>query len=98
MVKYILSVIFYMFLSYSAIGHEWYSANCCSDQDCFPVACEDILEKEDGSYLYNKIPFNKSMAFPSQDSKCHVCIGNYNLYLQKQGIAIPRCIYLQQSS
>jgi hypothetical protein len=76
--------------------HSWYPYDCCSDKDCKPVNCSDI---DEGDKEYTYIPtgdkFNKKLAKPSEDAKCHVCIHEYwlNGKFQRQG----RCIFIIQS-
>ena len=73
----------------SALAHSWYPNFCCNDKDCEPVACEQIDEDANGA-TYNGVRFRKDRVFPSQDSKCHACIG--------KGITggVGYCIFTQQ--
>lgn len=57
-----------------AWGHSWYPSWCCSDQDCLPVPCEDLLTQGDGSVIYDGITFAKEMVKESKDQFCHVCM------------------------
>lgn len=54
--------------------HSWYPAECCSDQDCFPIVCNDIVEKTDNTYVWNNIIFLKDQVKPSLDGLCHACV------------------------
>jgi hypothetical protein len=56
-----------------ALAHSFYPYECCHDQDCRPVRCEDIEETPTG-YRYDGVEFSKSAERPSQDRYCHVCI------------------------
>lgn len=60
-------------LTVPAVGHSWYPAYCCHDEDCRPVPCEDISETPDG-FVYDGVKFAKSAEKPSEDRRCHVCI------------------------
>ena len=57
----------------AAQAHSWYPWQCCHDQDCRPVKCEDLTETKDG-YEDDGVKFSKSMEQPSKDRMCHVCI------------------------
>lgn len=77
MLKIIL-VIYSLFFPPLALAHSWYPPHCCSDKDCKPVPCEDLLTTTDGGVKYEKYVFTKQQVYPSKDSKCHVCINHYN--------------------
>lgn len=62
-----------LLLTTSAMAHSWYPVNCCHDNDCRRVPCEDIAETPTG-YLYDGVKFEKSAMQPSRDRWCHVCI------------------------
>ena len=34
-----------------ALPHSWYPLACCGNMDCFPVACEQLVETPSG-WLY----------------------------------------------
>ena len=59
------------------LAHSWYPFACCGDMDCFPVACEQLVQTLSG-WLY--IPtgnlFSPEQVQPSHDDHCHVCVGN----------------------
>jgi hypothetical protein len=86
MFKYIL--IFLLFTS-SAVAHSWYPTNCCSEQDCKPVPCDHLGENEKGEVTYRGKAFSKEKTYSSQDSSCHVCIGNGGT---------PYCAFVLQGS
>lgn len=67
------ALAFLLALTMPVLAHSWYPASCCSDNDCKPVACEDIDETPTG-YIYDGVTFQKSAAKPSKDRYCHVCI------------------------
>ncbi len=54
---------------------HWYPIECCSRQDCRPVACEDLEELPGGQVrdIQNGQTYTREMVRPSQDAKCHVC-------------------------
>ena len=87
MIKIILTLII-LLTPVNVLGHSWYPINCCSDKDCKPVECEDLLTTIDGGAKYDKYNFRKDQVYPSQDSKCHVCINHYNT---------PMCAFVQNA-
>ena len=60
-----------------ALAHSWYPIICCGNMDCFPVACDQLVETVSG-WLY--VPtgnlFKRDQVQPSQDHHCHVCLGH----------------------
>jgi hypothetical protein len=60
-----------------APAHSWYPSQCCGQQDCQPVPCDQLVEDKDGRWLY--IPtgnrFDPLQVKPSEDRYCHVCLG-----------------------
>jgi hypothetical protein len=90
-VKFTLPLIMLLALAAAAFAHSWYPINCCSDHDCQPVKCEDILETKDG-LEYDGIRFLKLMEHPSQDRYCHVCI--YGQGTARRGV----CVFTMQGT
>jgi hypothetical protein len=76
-----------------ALAHSWYDGECCADNDCKPIACDQIIEKSDGSY-FDGMKFRSVR--PSKDRNCHACIQDYH----ERGALVryPRCLYVQQGS
>lgn len=91
----LFSFLLIFLLTASVQAHDWYSAACCSGQDCHPIACEAITEKGQ-SLMYKGYEFMNSMIKPSQDGQCHVCISNE--FKQLDYSPVPHCIYIQQGS
>jgi hypothetical protein len=60
----------------AALAHSWYPLACCGEMDCFPIACDQLVETFSG-WLY--VPtgnlFKREQVQPSQDHNCHVCLG-----------------------
>jgi hypothetical protein len=53
-----------------AWGHEMYPKDCCQEQHCHPVPCNEI--KYDGeNYIWNDMIFRDIRDSP--DGGCHVC-------------------------
>ena len=78
------------FIKAYLLAHSWYPLECCSEKDCQPVACKDLLEQADGSFLYQGMKFTKDMIKPSLDQFCHVCF--------LEGAKTPLCIFIQLST
>lgn len=75
-----------------ATAHSWYDPECCSGQDCQPVATEDVVETEKGwKHLPTGTEFTREMVKPSRDRHFHVCIGN-----SEWNKGLPYCIYVVQ--
>lgn len=53
--------------------HSWYPQHCCSDQDCKPVPCDQLIEAANGSFVWEGLTFLKNQVYPSLDQFCHVC-------------------------
>ena len=53
------------------LAHDWYPRPCCSDHDCKPVDCAEVIVAE-GIYKWHGLSFPS--AKPSQDGGCHVCV------------------------
>ena len=59
-----------------ALAHSWYPLFCCGDMDCFPVACDQLVETVSGwLYLPSGNLFEPEQVQPSHDHNCHVCLG-----------------------
>lgn len=77
-----------------AFAHSWYEEDCCHDQDCGPVAAEDVEELANGDWRY--IPENKVFSKadgrvrPSRDGRFHVCLSKNARW--------PYCIYIVQGT
>ena len=84
-----------------AWAHSLYPLYCCNGTedhgDCRPVPCETISENDDGSYTWQGIKFAPSMALPSFDKNCHVCV-NTLTDLGGHTEHHPHCIFIQESS
>jgi hypothetical protein len=81
MARYLLLILFAIcaalaFFTTMARPHSWYEGDCCSNNDCFKVANEDVVEIEGGwKYLPTGNEFKDPKKIrPSRDGKFHVCI------------------------
>jgi len=74
--RLILLIVVTLVVAIPALAHSWYPAACCGNLDCFPVACDQLVETVSG-WLY--VPtgnlFKREQVQPSQDYHCHVCLG-----------------------
>jgi hypothetical protein len=70
-------IVVAMLAAIPALAHSWYPLACCGNMDCFPVACDQLVETISG-WLY--VPtgnlFTREQVQPSQDHHCHVCVGH----------------------
>jgi hypothetical protein len=77
--RIVLLILAFMVAAIPALAHSWYPLACCGNMDCFPVACDQLLETVSG-WLY--VPtgnlFRREQVQPSQDHLCHVCVGHGN--------------------
>ena len=69
-------------------AHEWYDPECCSGQDCAPVAREHVVATPDGWQVRLKpgehpntrfpvdrtLPYTSPQVRHSQDSDFHACV------------------------
>src|SRR6266571_5126377 len=59
-----------------ALAHSWYPLACCGNMDCFPIACDQLVETDSGwFYVPTGNLFKREQVQPSQDQHCHVCLG-----------------------
>ena len=59
-----------------AVAHSWYPLACCGNLDCFPIACDQLVETGSGwFYVPTGNLFKREQVQPSQDHHCHVCLG-----------------------
>ncbi|HEX7960715.1 MAG TPA: hypothetical protein VF493_12400 [Terriglobales bacterium] len=80
-----------LLLSSEAMAHSWYPMECCHDQDCRKVPCDELVETPNG-YLFDGVTFSKAMERPSKDRWCHVCI------MGSGGGRRGLCVFTQQGS
>lgn len=79
-------------------AHDWYDSGCCSGHDCHPISsCDDLVELKDGTYKYLPTGDVFHRVLPSQDKKCHVCVG---ITPTEEGgqVRTPRCVYILQGT
>jgi hypothetical protein len=51
-----------------ALAHSWYPLACCGSMDCFPVACDQLVETGSGwFYVPTGNLFKREQVQPSQD-------------------------------
>ena len=71
-----LLVIAALVAAIPALAHSWYPLACCGNMDCFPVACDQLVETGSGwFYVPTGNLFKREQVQPSQDPHCHVCLG-----------------------
>jgi hypothetical protein len=76
MMRLVLLIVTALATTIPALAHSWYPLVCCGNMDCFPIACDQLVETAYG-WLY--VPtgnlFRREQVQPSQDHNCHVCLG-----------------------
>lgn len=85
-----------------ALAHKapsgWeYPNDCCSGQECRPIACGLIQTKPDGSADWMGLHFYKNGVRISGDGDCHVCVSYSNDGFGKP-IRNGHCIYLSPTN
>jgi len=61
---------------HDAITGMTYPNSCCSERDCKPVLCEELVETPTGwLYIPTGNHFTPAQVLPSEDRHCHVCLG-----------------------
>jgi hypothetical protein len=71
-----LAVVAQRGMDAAVAGASWYPLACCGKMDCFPVACDQLVETGSG-WFYDPTShlFKREQVQPSQDQHCHVCLG-----------------------
>lgn len=71
-----------------------YPWQCCSGQDCRPVACDTLEEIEGGKVrdIENGQTYERNMVQSSGDSRCHICTEQGKL--DGKGL----CVFVQHGS
>ncbi len=74
--------------------HSFYEQDCCREQHCHPVPCEEIESMASGWVWHPlghaAVTFNRGTQKPSPDGACHVCV----LDMMNTGMHDGICIYL----
>ncbi len=68
--------------------HSWYPMECCSEQDCHPVPCEQLEDAPKGAVTWRDKLFEKQRVHPSKDAQCHICLHGEGQH--------PICVFVQQ--
>jgi len=92
--KLALAFVLLAFATTPTAAHSWYPIECCSGQDCHPIACDQLEEIDDGRIrdIGTGTIYRRDQIRPSQDGQCHVCTaGGF-----KRGA--PICVFVQQGS
>jgi hypothetical protein len=57
-----------------AVAHSWYPWECCSDNDCAPIALDETpIERDGGFYLIDGRHISYRDLKPSPDEHWHLC-------------------------
>jgi hypothetical protein len=74
--RLVLLIVATVVAAIPALAHSWYPLACCGNMDCFPVACDQLVETVSGwFYVPTGNVFKREEVQPSQDHHCHVCLG-----------------------
>jgi hypothetical protein len=96
-VVFFLAALFVVAWIPLALAHSFYDTSCCADQDCHPVACEQISAVA-GGFQYREARatyfFTRDKMKPSQDENCHVCIHHANQDWSGNERGAATCVYL----
>lgn len=65
------------------LAHWLYSKECCDEQHCRPVPCNEIVELGEDGWRWHETIFPRLMLKLSPDGGCHICT-----------TPAPLCIYL----
>jgi hypothetical protein len=85
----------FMLMIGSAGAHDWYPKDCCSGNDCEPIACDSIAETSTG-FLWRGLTFTREKVRASPNAKCHVCYGKDRFRDNKP--VNPYCIFILPST
>ena len=69
--RFALLIVATLVAAMPALAHSWYPLACCGNMDCFPVACDQLVQTGSG-WLY--VPTG-NLFQREQDHHCHVCLG-----------------------
>jgi len=95
MIKVIIALIF---LTTSAVAHEWYDYDCCDTRDCYPLPADAVLtELPEGAWHAKWVsPLDGKLidgvvapqnVRDSQNREVHGCQTSYGT---------PRCLYIHR--
>ena len=86
-----------MLINGAAIAHSWYPHECCSDNDCYPVPCAELVLTPEGDIKWKGVLyFSRRMVRLSLDEQCHVCV--------KEGLSasvipyLPLCVFVPHAT
>jgi hypothetical protein len=79
----------------SAAGaHSWYPEECCSDHDCRPVPCAELVRGKHGVAWLDRVIFSERQIRDSLDDRCHVCVTAYVGYVSY----VPICAFIPRAT
>jgi hypothetical protein len=68
----VLLIVAALLAAIPALAHSWYPLACCGSMDCFPVACDQLVETGSGwFYVPTGNLFGREQVQLSQDHHCH---------------------------
>jgi hypothetical protein len=51
LIRMVLLIVATLVAAISALAQSWYPLACCGEMDCFPIACDQLVETVSG-WLY----------------------------------------------
>ena len=91
MTKLVTFLALAQLIASAAGAHSWYPKECCSDEDCRPVPCDELIESGYGLTWRGKVFFNERQTHASLDNRCHVCIRSYVGFFVP---SVPICVFI----
>jgi hypothetical protein len=78
----------------AAEAHSRYPHNCCHDNDCKPMPCNELIQTRDGLTWRGLVYFADHMVKPSQDQFCYVCVKEQVDMMPY----VPLCVFVPPTS
>jgi hypothetical protein len=78
----------------AADAHSWYPKECCSDNDCRPVPCAELVRGKYGLGWRDRVFFSEMQIHDSLDDLCHVCVTTYVGYVSY----VPICAFIPRAT
>src|SRR5258707_6183676 len=89
--RLVLLIVATLVAAIPALAHSWYPLACCGHMDCFPVACDQLVETVSGwFYVPTGNLFKREQVQPSQDHHCHVCLGRGREHRSICAVIVPK--------
>jgi hypothetical protein len=87
-------VVVAQLITSAAGAHSWYPKECCSDNDCRPVPCAELIKGKQGLNWRGRVIFGEMQIHASLDDLCHVCVTPYVGYVSYA----PICVFIPNAT